>query len=378
VSAINFVSNLPETLRTGGFSSMNASAAAALRARHDVRYAGPIDPPAPAAARAWSKLRRAAGRPGRFAFFSDARLRAIARDTERRLDPAARADVFHGFTPWVHVAGERPRIAVSDCTFRDYIGIFHRRETFDARDLARIEEAEARWLRGAAAVVLRSHWAAARAVRDYALDPAKVHVAPVCGEIAPPARDRYAGGRGFAFVATDFAAKGGPVVIAALGRVRARHPGVTLTIAGDAPADAAAEPGVIAAGMLRKEDPAAAARFAAILAGARAIVHPTRGDVSPLILVEAAYFGCPAVASRRFAIPELVEDGASGLLVDDPGDPAAVAAAMTRMLEDEAAYRRLRDGAWRRSRGLFSRERFETALIAVVDHVLAGAGAGAR
>jgi len=150
-----------------------------------------------------------------------------------------------------------------------------------------------------------------------------------------------------------------------------------LTIIGAPPADFAGKPGVRYAGFLRKEDAAELARFRAVLAGARAVVHPTRSDIAPLLLVEAAMFGCPAIASRGFAIPELVADGESGLLLDAPGDPAAVAAAMTWTLYNPAAYAGMRAAAWRRARDLHGKARFEDRLLAFVDEALADVRAAA-
>jgi glycosyltransferase involved in cell wall biosynthesis len=67
----------------------------------------------------------------------------------------------------------------------------------------------------------------------------------------------------------------------------------------------------------------------------------------PVVLMEAMSCGLPVVASRLSGIPELVEDGVSGLLVT-PGDSAAIAAALQRLAED--AGLRVRIGAAARER----------------------------
>jgi glycosyltransferase involved in cell wall biosynthesis len=54
-------------------------------------------------------------------------------------------------------------------------------------------------------------------------------------------------------------------------------------------------------------------------------------DGIPNVLLESMAMGVPVVATTVSAIPELVEDGSSGLLVP-PGDPEKLAAAMERML----------------------------------------------
>jgi glycosyltransferase involved in cell wall biosynthesis len=374
---INFVSHLPKDLRTGGFSAMNAAACAALERRHEVAYVGPIDPPVVAWQKAVSKALRLLGLGGDFFAYSERRLRTIAREVEVRSRPGAGLDFFHGFTFWIATRPTRPYVAWSDCTFRDYIGIFHDRRSFRAHDLARIERAEAEWLRRARRVLFTSQWAAHRAIEACGLDPGRVGSVGIFGELEPPAADAYAGEPTFAFVSTNFAAKGGPVVLEAFRRVRQAHPEAQLTIVGAPPPELAGEPGVRYAGFLRKEDPAELARFRAVLAGARAVVHPTRSDIAPLLLVEAASFGCPAITSRAFAIPELVADGESGLLLDAPGDPAAVAAAMTWMLDNPAAYANMRAAAWRRARELNAKARFEDRLLAAVDAALADMRAAA-
>jgi len=54
-------------------------------------------------------------------------------------------------------------------------------------------------------------------------------------------------------------------------------------------------------------------------------------DGIPNVLVEAMACGVPVVSTRVSAIPELVEDGSTGLLVP-PGDPSAMAGAIKKVL----------------------------------------------
>jgi glycosyltransferase involved in cell wall biosynthesis len=60
----------------------------------------------------------------------------------------------------------------------------------------------------------------------------------------------------------------------------------------------------------------------------------------PVVLMEAMSAGVPVVASRLSGIPELVEDGVSGLLVP-PGDAPALADAIRRLHDDPSLRRRL-------------------------------------
>jgi glycosyltransferase involved in cell wall biosynthesis len=67
-------------------------------------------------------------------------------------------------------------------------------------------------------------------------------------------------------------------------------------------------------------------------------------DGFPNVLAESMAMGIPVVSTRISGIPELIDDGVHGLLVE-PRDPAALAAALRRVLEDSALRERLaRDG----------------------------------
>ncbi len=69
---------------------------------------------------------------------------------------------------------------------------------------------------------------------------------------------------------------------------------------------------------------------------------PTRSgrrEGIPVVLMEAMASGVPVVASRISGIPELVEDGVSGLLVP-PGDAQALADALARLYRQDPESRR--------------------------------------
>ena len=74
-----------------------------------------------------------------------------------------------------------------------------------------------------------------------------------------------------------------------------------------------------------------------------------------LSILEAMWFGCPSVSTRVGGIPEVVEDGTSGVLVP-PGDVGALAAALERVIDDEPHRRALGHAAQRRARERFSAE----------------------
>ncbi|OYU38967.1 MAG: glycosyl transferase [Pseudorhodobacter sp. PARRP1] len=73
--------------------------------------------------------------------------------------------------------------------------------------------------------------------------------------------------------------------------------------------------------------------IAASLANASLYVWPGCGEAYGLAYLEAQAAGVPVIAQRIAGVPEVVADGETGLLTP-PGDDAAAAAAITRLLTD--------------------------------------------
>jgi glycosyltransferase involved in cell wall biosynthesis len=90
-----------------------------------------------------------------------------------------------------------------------------------------------------------------------------------------------------------------------------------------------------------------------LLAGAVALVYPSRYEGYGLPLAEAMAVGCPVIASSATALPEVVGD--AGLLVD-PDDVAGWTEAMLRLLDDGMLRARLIAAGRERTRGLTADE----------------------
>ncbi len=75
-----------------------------------------------------------------------------------------------------------------------------------------------------------------------------------------------------------------------------------------------------------------------LLAAADLLVLPSWAEPFGRVLIEAMAMARPVVATRAGGVPEIVEHGASGLLVP-PRDPAALAEAILALLDDPARAR---------------------------------------
>ena len=90
---------------------------------------------------------------------------------------------------------------------------------------------------------------------------------------------------------------------------------------------------------------------AAVFAAPCVVGRDGNRDGLPTVLLEAMALGTPCVATPVTGIPEVVRDGETGLLVPEH-DPAALAGALGRLLDDRALRVRLAGQA----RGLVERE----------------------
>ena len=84
----------------------------------------------------------------------------------------------------------------------------------------------------------------------------------------------------------------------------------------------------------------------------------------PVALMEAGACGVPAVATAVGGIPELIEDGVTGLLAT-PDDRKSVAKALQRLLENSSLARRMGQAARRRVEEHFSLSRQVDRLLAL-------------
>lgn len=241
-----------------------------------------------------------------------------------------------------------------------------------------------------ARVYVFSRWARDVNVR-WGADPAKLDVV-YPGWPTPPPVDRS--GREtftFLFVGTDFERKGGFEVVEAFDSVTARHPHVRLVLVSPDPRvphpDRARHGWISTA---RRER--ALHRLAALEAAGRVVRHPLLpqgrlyADLYPaadafvmpshaegfgFTNVEALSFGLPVVSSRVGAIPETVEDGRTGFLVQ-PGDAEALAERLERLATDPSLTTRLGQAGRADFLARFTLERFRSEVGRVYRQALEG------
>ena len=190
-------------------------------------------------------------------------------------------------------------------------------------------------------LVAWSDWAKQGLVDEYECPPEKISVIPPGVDTplwAALAQQRRAGQPvKVLFVGGDFKRKGGPLLLEAFRRLRQTVTSGAATSNFPSAIElhvvtrdhVPSEPGLVVHNNLGPN----AAPLLNLYGECDLFCLPTRADCLPLALMEAGAAGLPLVATHVAAIPEIVVDGQTGLLVPG-GDAAALAAALGRLAAD--------------------------------------------
>lgn len=131
------------------------------------------------------------------------------------------------------------------------------------------------------------------------------------------------------FVTTDFERKGGFEAISIFSKVAELVPGATLTIVGNVPQSVrdAKKPWLDLRGPLGRSE------LIEVYLRSSLMIHPAKYDPFPSVILEAANFEVPSVASPVCAIPEIIKDSVTGLLAE-PSDAGLFAGKVAGLLQD--------------------------------------------
>jgi glycosyltransferase involved in cell wall biosynthesis len=147
--------------------------------------------------------------------------------------------------------------------------------------------------------------------------------------------------------------KGLDTVVAALPAIWSRHPSAEVVIAGKSTSDAdalrSAAFQVSQGHELRWLPDISEADKAELLGAASMVLYPSRAESFGFVFLEAWSFGLPVIGCRAGAIPDVVEDGVTGLLIS-PGDASQLAESVSRLIEDPGEAARLGSEGQRRVR----------------------------
>jgi glycosyltransferase involved in cell wall biosynthesis len=202
----------------------------------------------------------------------------------------------------------------------------------DAQANAQSLEYERQVTTSAALVLTFSEWARKSMLEDYGCVPDQV-IAVGGGGVAAPPRQAGWDSAVALFVGNDFDRKGGRVLLSAWPKVRARVPQAKLWIVGPRRARAKVE-GVRWLGRVDPKDVATLREQASVF------VLPSLFEPWGHVFNEAMSAALPCIGTRACAMPEIIRDEETGLLVK-PGSDDELAEALIRLLADPVLAERL-------------------------------------
>jgi glycosyltransferase involved in cell wall biosynthesis len=170
--------------------------------------------------------------------------------------------------------------------------------------------------------------------------------------------------------------KGGvDTLIRAVYSLRKERPDARLLIVGDGPVRGELEKSdaLLQAGDRGEQSPvifAGARQDIPRLLGAMDIfVLPSLNEALPIVILEAMAAGLPVIATRVGGVPEIVEDGVTGLLVT-PGDEQKLLSALERLAGDHALRGGLAKAGYEQVRARFTIEQMVRSLEKIYDELL--------
>jgi glycosyltransferase involved in cell wall biosynthesis len=193
--------------------------------------------------------------------------------------------------------------------------------------------------RSARLIVPWSHWVKGSLMRDYGVPEEKIVVLPPGVDTerwSPPPEGQRESQQGLPrilFVGGDFERKGGPLLLEwflARGQGRCELHMVTRT----PPKLTEAVPDLHIHTNLEANDP----YLMRLYRESHLFVLPTLADCFGVASIEALATGLPVITTNVGGVPDIIDDGEQGFLIE-PGDGAALAARLDRLLDDAALRR---------------------------------------
>ena len=280
-----------------------------------------------------------------------------------------RPDVLHLYTQntgWLSTGMMQrvPTVASIDATNRqNAYRLPQRRPTrFTPLTVALGHPWERRVFEASRAIVAHSRWAA-DAVAGYGISFRKIHVVPFGIDVGAEITRASDGGLPrILFVGTSMERKGGWRLLD-IWRRRLRGTSRLVLVT---PERVPHTDDVEVHGDVRPGD----GKLEMILAAADVYVMPSEIDAFGYAILEAMAAALPVVAPGQAAVPELVDDGVTGLVVP-PGDDDALGAALERLVADRGMREEMGAAGRRRALARFDAQTTTDALVEILRDVAA-------
>ncbi|OAF13676.1 glycosyltransferase [Bradyrhizobium centrolobii] len=170
----------------------------------------------------------------------------------------------------------------------------------------------------------------------------------------PPAASEFT----LVLVARMVVGKGHVELLGALSELSPRYPKLRAVFIGDGPTRGQIEEEIDRRGLrqiVECKGKVDHREVPALIRSAQVIVLPTYepGEMYPLCLLEGMALGLPAIGTRWSGIPDIIEDGVTGIIIE-PKDEASLVRAIERFVADPGFLAKARECALARIRSRFT------------------------
>ncbi len=309
----------------------------------------PVEVPEDQVAKWFSRVQKLLRVPRTYAYYSNRRLTRAERLLTASLPPDADALFFFGTFPFVQFRSPIPSYVYTDGSFALHYSNYASDHSYDQREIQRLCDAEAAFLKSARRVFVSSKWVASHLGEVYGLPSGAVTIVGTGPGLVPEPSGEISYANELLVIAADFLRKQGRIAFECVSQLRRHLPELRLVFLGAAPPqDILQHSWVQYAGWLDLKTPSGRDAFVRHLSTCRAQLLLSKADLTPLAIVEAAMYAKPTFACAVGGIPEMISDGESGLLHNPSDSPAQMAVRMLPVVQDSDICRRMGQSALQR------------------------------
>lgn len=240
-----------------------------------------------------------------------------------------------------------PILLPLDVTFfqqRGYYPEYSRLLAFSTRQGEMIEQAA---FQNATKLLFSSPWAARSAIKDYGVDPQKVHAIFFGANLdhIPPREqvlEKKPSGRcRLLFMGISWKRKGGDIAHETLLKLQEMGIEAELIVCGSTPPPGIAHENLTVIPYLDKNDERQAREIEQLYATSDFLILPTRADCAPNVFKEANAFGLSVITTNTGGVADIVRDGENGYVLPFEARGDVYARVIAELHRDEQRYRQL-------------------------------------
>ncbi len=246
--------------------------------------------------------------------------------------------------PFYYTSFKKPLVQITDGTPKLIFEHYYKNR-MHKNLLTRMEDISMKTVSKSSMVVASSGWCADSVINDYGISESKVIVIPFGanveeGDIKQNERDlNKRRNINFLFIGADWERKGGEMTVRICDSLISDGYKIKLAIAGCRVHEQYRRDYINNISSLDKNSESDRIKMQDLFSGAHFFILPSKADMSPIALCDAAAYGIPAITSNTGGIPEIVTDKVTGIILDKEADEKNYCSRISELIENTNLYR---------------------------------------